>query len=105
MKIKNPNYWRRESEIAAMQRSAKIEWHDSGMVGVVVQVHNMVGDDLGLAHIPTPIAKCASLVCLSPDRLPILDEPQCGISRSLDLALDGRLFGSDRAGETIGGGA
>jgi hypothetical protein len=28
-------------------------WHDFGMVGVRVRIHDMTGDDLGIADVPT----------------------------------------------------
>jgi hypothetical protein len=30
-------------------------WHDSGVVGVPVRVHDLTGDDLGVDHVPPPV--------------------------------------------------
>ena len=30
-------------------------WHDLRVLGAPVRVHNMTGDDLGIARVPTPV--------------------------------------------------
>jgi hypothetical protein len=47
-------------------------WHDSRVVGVSVRVHDMHGDDLGIAHVPTPI-RTGDLILLEHGEYRVLD--------------------------------
>jgi hypothetical protein len=42
------------------------------MVGVPVRVHDMTGDDLGIAHVPVPV-ETGDLILLEHGEYPVLD--------------------------------
>ena len=47
-------------------------WHDSDVLGFPIRVHDMTGDDLGIAHVPTPV-ETGDLILLERREYRVLD--------------------------------
>ena len=47
-------------------------WHDSDVFGAPIRVHDMSGDDLGIAHVPTPV-ETGDLILLEHGEYRVLD--------------------------------